>query len=205
MARSSLPQVNIGLTVLFAGLASFLLLYAFRKGRPDPASTKLLKDLELSKDDEETEEEDVSDGKGKKGKDVTLTPRGTNESVSSENQRTPLVSNVRPSEADSVAPSSVVSETSEEIRKQDAIASLHTQIEQIDKRGKSLFKKKKFLEAAEVFSEALNLIESGSGVLEQSASLKRQTITLMNNRSAMYEKAALPDLALHGKCCNHSF
>lgn len=200
MARSSLPQVNISLTVLFAGLASFLLLYAFRRGRPDPASTKLLKDLELTEDDDDKEEDDVSDGKGsskKKGKDVTLTPRGTNHSVSSETQRTPLVSNVRPSEGDSVAPSSVVSETSEEIRKQDAIASLHTQIEQIDKRGKTLFKKKKFLEAAEVFSEALNLIESGSGVLEQSASLKRQTITLMNNRSAMYEKAALPDLALH--------
>ena len=71
---------------------------------------------------------------------------------------------------------------------------LHTKIEELDKKGKVLFKSKKFLEAAQVFTEALQLIEDDSG--EKSNSLARQVITLTNNRSAMYEKAGLPDLAL---------
>ena len=100
---------------------------------------------------------------------------------------------------------------------------LHIKIEDIDREGKALFKDKKFLEAAEKFTEALDLIEAkklanatslefaspltpissnGSSTNNSSssttskASLNRQIITLMNNRSAMYEKAALPDLAL---------
>jgi import receptor subunit TOM70 len=99
---------------------------------------------------------------------------------------------------------------------------LHIKIEDIDREGKALFKDKKFLEAAEKFTEALDLIEAkklanatslefaspltpissnGSSTNSSSsttskASLNRQIITLMNNRSAMYEKAALPDLAL---------
>ena len=83
------------------------------------------------------------------------------------------------------------------------------------------------MEAAETFTEALDLIESrrrrdsaadaagapppstsasegdgpnggGGGVVgvPGRSSLTRQIITLMNNRSAMYEKASLPDLAL---------
>eukprot|EP00549_Striatella_unipunctata_P022683 CAMPEP_0118682962 /NCGR_PEP_ID=MMETSP0800-20121206/5774_1 /TAXON_ID=210618 ORGANISM="Striatella unipunctata, Strain CCMP2910" /NCGR_SAMPLE_ID=MMETSP0800 /ASSEMBLY_ACC=CAM_ASM_000638 /LENGTH=610 /DNA_ID=CAMNT_0006579405 /DNA_START=81 /DNA_END=1913 /DNA_ORIENTATION=- len=74
--------------------------------------------------------------------------------------------------------------------------SLHQQIEQIDKRGKVLFKNKQFMEAAETFTEALTLIDNFGGN-EKSTSLRRQIITLTNNRSAMYEKAGLPDLALH--------
>ena len=97
---------------------------------------------------------------------------------------------------------------------------LHIKIEDIDREGKTLFKDKKFLEAAEKFTEALDLIDAkklANATLEFSspltpissnggtnnsssttskASLNRQIITLMNNRSAMYEKAALPDLAL---------
>ena len=76
-------------------------------------------------------------------------------------------------------------------------------IEEIDKKGKLLFKNKQYFEAAEAFTEALNLIETKkkSEVDKDSvtsSSLNRQLVTLLNNRSAMYEKADLPDLALIG-------
>ena len=78
---------------------------------------------------------------------------------------------------------------------------LHRRIEEIDRAGKALFKEKKFAEAAEAFTEALELIEKREGAGKGgpaggSQSLTRQVVTLTNNRSAMYEKAALPDLAL---------
>lgn len=63
------------------------------------------------------------------------------------------------------------------------------------------------MEAAETFTEALDLIEqkrsstkssstSDNDSSKSSSSLTRQIITLTNNRSAMYEKASFPDLAL---------
>lgn len=67
----------------------------------------------------------------------------------------------------------------------------HRQVEDADKRGKALFKAKKFLEAATCFTEALDLIENSDD-----SSLEKQAITLLNNRSAMYEKAGLMELAL---------
>lgn len=91
---------------------------------------------------------------------------------------------------------------------------LHRRIEEIDRAGKALFKEKKFMEAAETFTEALDLIQekrgndttttntnvdgndSSKSSPPSSSSLTRQVITLMNNRSAMYEKASQPDLAL---------
>jgi tetratricopeptide (TPR) repeat protein len=67
-------------------------------------------------------------------------------------------------------------------------------IEALDKKGKTLFKEKEYMEASECFTEALELIEAqGPG---RSQSLARQYITLVNNRSAMYEKAEMNDLAL---------
>jgi import receptor subunit TOM70 len=48
------------------------------------------------------------------------------------------------------------------------------------------------MEAAQCFTEALDLIADQS----ESAALARQALTLLNNRSAMYEKASLPELAL---------
>jgi tetratricopeptide (TPR) repeat protein len=48
------------------------------------------------------------------------------------------------------------------------------------------------MEAAQKFTEALDLIEREP----ENASLARQTLTLLNNRSAMYEKANMPELAL---------
>jgi len=55
-----------------------------------------------------------------------------------------------------------------------------------------------YLEAAHAFTEALDLIEGQD--LESSSALSRQAITLLNNRSAMYEKGGLPELALED-CC----
>lgn len=71
---------------------------------------------------------------------------------------------------------------------------IHLKIEALDKKGKKLFKENEYMEAADCFTEALELIEAvGPG---RSQSLARQYITLVNNRSAMYEKAEMNDLAL---------
>jgi len=72
---------------------------------------------------------------------------------------------------------------------------VHAQIENLDKKGKTLFKEKKYIEAADAFTEALDLIANNGGS-SKSTSLARQVITLTNNRSAMYEKGGFPDLAL---------
>lgn len=49
------------------------------------------------------------------------------------------------------------------------------------------------MEAAEAFTEAIDCTD---GLTEISPSLERQIITLLNNRSAMYEKGGQPELAL---------
>eukprot|EP00956_Cyclotella_meneghiniana_P023229 scaffold44786_cov61-Cyclotella_meneghiniana.AAC.5 len=88
--------------------------------------------------------------------------------------------------------------------------SLHRRIEEIDREGKALFKNKEYTAAAECFTKALELIDlsnnnnaasgnnniAGESNSESKNGLMRQVVTLMNNRSAMYEKASLPDLAL---------
>lgn len=48
------------------------------------------------------------------------------------------------------------------------------------------------MEAAQCFTEALDMIQDKA----ESTALARQALTLTNNRSAMYEKAGLPELAL---------
>lgn len=72
---------------------------------------------------------------------------------------------------------------------------LHHQIEELDKKGKGLFKAKNYLAAADAFTSALDLIANNGGS-EKSTSLARQVVTLTNNRSAMYEKGGLAELAL---------
>ena len=57
-----------------------------------------------------------------------------------------------------------------------------------------------FLEAAKAFTKALDLIEDDE-VAQKSASLRRQAITLRNNRSAMYEKGGMPELSLEDCRC----
>lgn len=78
---------------------------------------------------------------------------------------------------------------------------IHAKVEELDKKGKELFKKKEFFEAAQLFTEALDFIEKYSVEKENvksnpASSLYRQVITLTNNRSAMYEKGKFIDLAL---------
>lgn len=98
---------------------------------------------------------------------------------------TPVVSNM------SARPDEVSTTSSVDDKK------IHSKIEELDKQGKKLFKEKKYFEAAQVFSEALDIIESqGTGVKDSTNPLYRQMITLMNNRSAMYEKGDYKELAL---------
>ena len=79
--------------------------------------------------------------------------------------------------------------------------SLHRRIEEIDREGKALFKNKEYTAAAECFTKALELIDLSNNNASNNASsgggesnseskngLMRQVVTLMNNRSAMYEK-----------------
>jgi len=79
---------------------------------------------------------------------------------------------------------------------------LHANIEELDKKGKAFFKNKQYLEAAQAFTEALSLIESqvDHSNPASSSSLNKQIITLINNRSAMYEKGSFPELSLED--CN---
>jgi hypothetical protein len=86
------------------------------------------------------------------------------------------------SAASSAATDSVTTGTTEK--------SLHRRIEEIDRRGKQLFKEKKYTEAAECFSSAMELIKGEEGD-KNGSTLDRQWITLVNNRSAMYEKGEL--------------
>lgn len=200
MANSLLAtQSRFLTTLLFAGLASSIfLLYkkfasSFRPGLPDPASVKLLEDLKLKDDDTDESEDEVvedlkSDAGGSNARSVksmsagaSQTPKRSPSSESDQN-KTPLHSN---------ATSTVGGEDDAS----DDTSGLHMQIEEIDKRGKVLFKAKKFLDAAEVFTEAIDLIQTKVEPGKY-GSLKRQAVTLMNNRSAMYEKGNMPELAL---------
>lgn len=91
---------------------------------------------------------------------------------------------------------------------------LISQLEALDKRGKALFREHKYMDAAEVYTEALDLIEvrmsnhSGhdadaddgysNGTAKGRNNFYRQKVTLLNNRCAMYEKGGFSDLALIG-------
>ncbi|CAB9516470.1 import receptor subunit TOM70 [Seminavis robusta] len=91
----------------------------------------------------------------------------------------------------------VVSNTSSTKKSPQNDKEIQAQIEELDKQGKKLFKEKKFFDAAQKFTEALDIIDSrGSGVKDASSPLFRQMQTLMNNRSAMYEKGGFKELAL---------
>jgi len=204
------------MSLLFAGISALLLYYGFRVGRPDPAATKLLKTLDLppsSTDDDndnEIEGEEEEDGTKIDESSTTseketddelrsLTPKSRRSKKATGSQDTPNTSN-RTSSKKSKEKSSDNSLTS---TRETFIANLHQQIETLDRRGKKLFKESKHLDAAEVFTEALDLISTSVGGEEEhggeglGSSLERQTLTLTNNRSAMYEKAKMPDLALH--------
>jgi tetratricopeptide (TPR) repeat protein len=225
MPRFNIPArtFSFGLSILITSLTTLLLWYAFRPGRPDPASTRLLQDLanldkvededdlKQTTDQGECDADDATDVTRKttntnplpKHSDLEQAPLQTN---NHSDATTPLTSNVRyPAEKEENT-----NKNGNGVKKSDfttsaasRLASIHAQIEEIDKKGKLLFKNKQYFEAAEAFTEALNLIETKkkSEVDKDSvtsSSLNRQLVTLLNNRSAMYEKADLPDLALIG-------
>lgn len=125
---------------------------------------------------------------------------GASAGVKSEGLNTPKASSS--STPSSSAPNSTGEETTplhSNARSQQIKDHLHVRIEEIDRRGKGLFKAKKFADAAEAFTEAIDLIEDRYGdgsETDISAGLSRQLITLMNNRSAMYEKGGMHDLSL---------
>jgi len=178
MARQPIQNSYL-VSVLFAGLASLFVLYrlSFRWGRPDPRAQKLLKDLDVKVQKDEEEEEEKPE--------PSQTPKA--KSVYVGKDKTPVHSNKSEN-----GPTQAVLDEKEKL---DA---LHKQIDFIDKKGKGLFKNKDFLAAAETFTSALDLIDKEIGEdLVHHSQLKRQVITLMNNRSAMYEKGKLLDLALH--------
>ncbi|KAL3784526.1 hypothetical protein HJC23_012161 [Cyclotella cryptica] len=141
----------------------------------------------------------LSLSKSKRPKDIDGSSAAS--SKGSGNNRTPTKSNVRSAASSSSSQSTAASTAPPS--KEDEEKALHRRIEEIDREGKALFKDKKYMEAAEMFTKALDLIESTRPDAEKtsngngaSSSLVRQIVTLTNNRSAMYEKAALPDLAL---------
>jgi len=175
MARQPIQNSYL-VSLLFAGIASLFLLYrlSFRPGRPDPGAQKLLKDIDVKLKDDEEETDGTS----------ASTPKA--KSVYDGKDKTPIQSNKSDSTEKAV------------LDEKEKLDKLHKQIDAIDKKGKALFKNKEFVAAAETFTSALDLIDEEVGEdLVHHSQLKRQVITLMNNRSAMYEKGGLPDLALH--------
>jgi hypothetical protein len=166
--------------LLIAGLASAVLMYQYASRQKVLVAKRL-------KDTEDKEEECLETSQDK----VTSTPKSSKKDSS---EKTPLTSNKSGRGATGVE--DVDEEGNEE---DDDAVQLHTQIEEIDKRGKVLFKSKKYLEASEVFSEAIDLINSKVSDVAKNSNMKRQMVTLMNNRSAMYEKGDLADLALVGE------
>eukprot|EP00573_Skeletonema_grethae_P000034 CAMPEP_0201687564 /NCGR_PEP_ID=MMETSP0578-20130828/1568_1 /ASSEMBLY_ACC=CAM_ASM_000663 /TAXON_ID=267565 /ORGANISM="Skeletonema grethea, Strain CCMP 1804" /LENGTH=673 /DNA_ID=CAMNT_0048171727 /DNA_START=53 /DNA_END=2074 /DNA_ORIENTATION=- len=144
--------------------------------------------------------DDASSSKGSGSKDggggSSITPVKSNvQSSGSSTSTATTADNTSKAPTSSAAPPATSSSTKDDDEKQ-----LNRRIEEIDRAGKALFKNKQYMEAAETFTEALDLIESSKKSKDkkegQKSSLTRQIITLTNNRSAMYEKASHPDLAL---------
>jgi len=72
--------------------------------------------------------------------------------------------------------------------------SINKQIEEYDTQARGLFKEKKHIEAAAVFTKAIELIDNISN--NNQKQFQRQLLSLKNNRAAMYEKAGMLELAL---------
>ena len=101
-------------------------------------------------------------------------------------ENTPKTSNVKPGVAGS--------EKKEEKKKKGGEGKAEKMrltkiLEESDREGKRLFKLGQYIPAADAFSAAIEASRLITG-------LEKQLVTLLNNRSAMYEKAGMVDLAL---------
>lgn len=132
-------------------------------------------------------------------------PKSSSSSSSSNDKSvgiTPTKSNAskQSTSTKSTAASSANNNSSSKSESVEDDKSLHRRIEEIDREGKALFKNKEYTAAAECFTKALELIDrsnnssggDASGESNESKNgLMRQVVTLMNNRSAMYEKGEI--------------
>ena len=189
MARLSQAAV---LSLLSASMAAILLWYALKSPEGDEAAKQksyVEKDL-LDDGDGMSEDEGEEDGGESEDTETASNLRGIGSKDAETDGGAPMMAQTT-KESAATSPLDAPMDDEEATKK-----SLHSRIESIDKRGKALFKSKKYMEAAEAFTEALDLIDSSQPDKATSSALSKQVITLMNNRSAMYEKGGLPDLSL---------
>eukprot|EP00557_Chaetoceros_sp_GSL56_P014854 CAMPEP_0176485226 /NCGR_PEP_ID=MMETSP0200_2-20121128/4929_1 /TAXON_ID=947934 /ORGANISM="Chaetoceros sp., Strain GSL56" /LENGTH=652 /DNA_ID=CAMNT_0017881861 /DNA_START=73 /DNA_END=2031 /DNA_ORIENTATION=+ len=187
MKSQSSTQTRIIVTnaLLLAGLAASALLiykYSIQQGRASNRKNSKTK-LYLDNEDDSDNHNDTSSS-------------SHSTSAAKDSSDTPKHSNKSP-----------VS-TSNELSAEALIAQLET----LDKRGKVLFREQKYMDAAEVYTEALDLVQAritnqqGENNNNNNAgssrhNFHRQMVTLLNNRCAMYEKGGFEDLALID-CCS---
>eukprot|EP00591_Stephanopyxis_turris_P002068 CAMPEP_0195523292 /NCGR_PEP_ID=MMETSP0794_2-20130614/22288_1 /TAXON_ID=515487 /ORGANISM="Stephanopyxis turris, Strain CCMP 815" /LENGTH=662 /DNA_ID=CAMNT_0040653259 /DNA_START=125 /DNA_END=2113 /DNA_ORIENTATION=- len=200
MTRSSSSMGRgqmVGFGLVAAAVTFSMLWYVFKLGNLglsiDSDDKELLLDEE---DDQDNDEKNVTNSKEVK---LSLDKPGIVNDAPTTSFK-PNIETVTVKPVASTKDEEVKQEESKEDPKKTKQEEVHKLVEDADKRGKVLFKAKNYLEAATCFSEAIDLIDAHhiSSVEEGGSSntLARQFVTLMNNRSAMYEKGGLPDLAL---------
>lgn len=216
MYSTDLYQIKkLSISILLAGLASFLVLCSFRRRVNGPASIK--SHLETSDDDlvDGKCDSDKNDCYEKESSHIPLNTekyfgQGYNKDCNI-NSYSDSKKNLKDATDSAMLTSKIMIErsNSEPVHIHSThqtpeklilnTSFLHTKIEGIDRKGKSLFKDKSYMEAAEAYTEALELIEryGKASLNEHSTTFDRHFLTITNNRSAMYEKSGLPDLALH--------
>jgi len=186
MARSANTNQIVVLGVVALVATSVVVYYTWK-----PNTSNKTKSLNKKDDDDDDDDDAATEATG----------------TTSVNYETPDKTSSSTSKTSSRRVSAASAPTPTTSNKQEAAAStttihdpkaLHAKIEALDKEGKTLFKAKKYVEAAAIFTDALDVIAQATTTTSSSddKSLARQVITLTNNRSAMYEKGGLPDLAL---------
>lgn len=100
---------------------------------------------------------------------------------------TPVMSNVKQSVA---TVEETEFEATDETNGSDPSLSF-ADLEELDKQGKVLFKAQKYMEAADCFTKALEVGEALRKGKPNANVVTKQEKTLLNNRSAMYEKQAI--------------
>jgi len=191
-------QTQLILAGLAAAAAGSLLIYMIASASSKASADDKNDDADASASDKTTGNAatttSTTRSMGFNASSATPKAKGRSNSISADSTDTETISNK--SAAVKKQKASAASSPSSSTGKMDDKA-LHAKIEEMDKQGKVLFKEKKFLEAAQAFSDAIDFIENYSNNKKvASSSLNRQIITLINNRSAMYEKGSLPELAL---------